>query len=363
MTAAHESPAPPLVTAVIPTFRRPRLLARAMESVLAQSEPRIEVFVSDNASGDETADVLEAFAARDSRVRFVVQAENLGALANFQACVEHVRTPWVSLLSDDDALLPGFYAHALARLAAHPQARFFAGHVVRWRAEDGRHGLHPSSGWEERLYAAGEATALMASRLLTWTGCVFATEIFDVLGPMRPDTFADALFQIRAAAAYPFVVSLRSGAVFTNWGEGALRTMDGAELAARAAATFEALCADPAVSREARAAMRPYWEGLPASTLIRRLKASVRESDDEAFVRAAADLHTLGGLGLGGRWLLFAGRRRRTFPFLARLLRHHLLRRRARRHGAGASLSFEEVLTQYAGADAAATGRRPRTGC
>ena len=43
---------PPTVTAIIPTYRRPRLVRRAIESVLAQTYPHVRVLVCDNASGD-----------------------------------------------------------------------------------------------------------------------------------------------------------------------------------------------------------------------------------------------------------------------------------------------------------------------
>lgn len=45
----------PIITAVIPTYRRPRLLRRAIKSVLAQTYPHFQVCVYDNASGDETS--------------------------------------------------------------------------------------------------------------------------------------------------------------------------------------------------------------------------------------------------------------------------------------------------------------------
>ena len=50
-------PCQPLITTVIPTYRRPALLAQAIRSVLTQTYPHFLVCVYDNASADETADV------------------------------------------------------------------------------------------------------------------------------------------------------------------------------------------------------------------------------------------------------------------------------------------------------------------
>ncbi len=53
--------ADPLVTVVIPTHNRAGLLRESLASVLSQTFARIEVIVSDNASSDETADVVASF--------------------------------------------------------------------------------------------------------------------------------------------------------------------------------------------------------------------------------------------------------------------------------------------------------------
>ena len=48
----------PLVTTIITTYRRPRLLRRAIRSALNQTMPRVRVCVYDDRSDDETADVV-----------------------------------------------------------------------------------------------------------------------------------------------------------------------------------------------------------------------------------------------------------------------------------------------------------------
>ncbi|RKX41747.1 MAG: glycosyltransferase family 2 protein, partial [Thermotogae bacterium] len=60
----------PLITTIIPTYRRPKLLQRAIKSVLNQTYPHFQVCVYDNASGDETAEVVAEFAKKDPRVKY-----------------------------------------------------------------------------------------------------------------------------------------------------------------------------------------------------------------------------------------------------------------------------------------------------
>ena len=117
----------PLITAVIPTFRRAKLLRRAVRSVFDQEGVGLRVCVFDNASGDETADVVADLAASDARVIYHRHAENIGAARNFEFGLSAVETSFFSILSDDDYLLPGFYKNAMEGLARHAEAMCWAG--------------------------------------------------------------------------------------------------------------------------------------------------------------------------------------------------------------------------------------------
>ncbi len=57
------------ITTVIPTYRRPKLLKRAILSVLRQSYKDLQVHVYDNASDDTTEQVVADLASADSRVK------------------------------------------------------------------------------------------------------------------------------------------------------------------------------------------------------------------------------------------------------------------------------------------------------
>jgi glycosyltransferase involved in cell wall biosynthesis len=92
------------VTVGIPTWNRSHLLARAIESVLAQRYPHFTVLVSDNASDDDTAEVVRAF--EDPRIDYRPLAQNIGRAPNFNRVVELAQTDFVMVLGDDDELHP-----------------------------------------------------------------------------------------------------------------------------------------------------------------------------------------------------------------------------------------------------------------
>lgn len=112
----------PFVTTVIPTYRRPGMLQRAIRSVLGQTYRDLRVCVYDNASGDETAAVVEEFRKQDSRVEYLCRPRNIGASANFTDGANRVETPFFSFLSDDDLMLPHFIETAVSGFERYPEA-------------------------------------------------------------------------------------------------------------------------------------------------------------------------------------------------------------------------------------------------
>ena len=65
----------------MPVFNGARFLPQAIESLLGQTFRDFELVVVDDGSADDTAEVAAAWAARDSRVRLVRHATNLGLSA------------------------------------------------------------------------------------------------------------------------------------------------------------------------------------------------------------------------------------------------------------------------------------------
>lgn len=88
------------VTVAIPTFNRVYLLARAVESAMAQSYEDLEIIVSDNCSQDGTRDYLQTLI--DPRIRLLQQPVNVGMVRNWDFCLSQATGEYFLLLSDDD---------------------------------------------------------------------------------------------------------------------------------------------------------------------------------------------------------------------------------------------------------------------
>lgn len=261
----------PQVTAILPTYRRPQLLARAIASVLAQTEPRLRVLVLDNASGDQTEDVVRGFARSDPRVVYHRHPDNLGLFGNFQAGLGMVETPFFSFLSDDDVLLPGFYQAALSAFERHPEAGFASFGVVHVRPSGEVDGL-PLLQWEPGIYRPPEGLFTMArTRHPEWTATVFRREVLDAIGPLDPEAGYqfDLDFELRAAARFAFVIDPAPMALFAirppSEVGGGSHGFDKRWPAHRR--TVERLAGDPALDPAARHAIVSILDGKFGATL------------------------------------------------------------------------------------------------
>lgn len=92
----------PRISFAIPFYKNEKHLAHALESVFSQSLPDFECFVSNNGPGPMPA-VLENF-LKDPRFRYVESKEFPGLVGNWNRCLELARSPFVTILHDDDEL-------------------------------------------------------------------------------------------------------------------------------------------------------------------------------------------------------------------------------------------------------------------
>ena len=97
----------PLISVYMPTFNRAIMASRAIDSVLAQDYPNIELLVVDDASTDDTWHRLTNKYINDERIRFFRQSSGQGACAARNRAISEARGDFVTGIDDDDEFLPG----------------------------------------------------------------------------------------------------------------------------------------------------------------------------------------------------------------------------------------------------------------
>lgn len=124
------------VSIIIPSFRQPHFLQRAIESCLEQDHEDLEVIVIDDRSRDASLGLALSWSLRDSRVRVFEVDQNGGLGKARNIGIAHARGEFLCFLDADDYLLPGSIS---TRLRAVPTAEATHGEALAGVYGDWQH--------------------------------------------------------------------------------------------------------------------------------------------------------------------------------------------------------------------------------
>jgi glycosyltransferase involved in cell wall biosynthesis len=111
-----------MVSVIIPNYNHARYLVERLDSVLNQSFTDIEVLLMDDCSSDDSRSIIEEYAARDARIRVVLNEQNSGStFKQWNKGIALTQGEYVWLAESDDYADPNFLATLVARLDADPE--------------------------------------------------------------------------------------------------------------------------------------------------------------------------------------------------------------------------------------------------
>jgi GT2 family glycosyltransferase len=146
LTAVEATDTSPRVTISLVTYNGSRWMPGCIESVVAQTFADFEVLVLDNASSDDTVELVEA--AGDPRIRIERSADNLGYAAGHNRNIAAARGEFVVLLNQDVELHPAFLAEAVDAFTGQPGLAAAQGRVLRLAGPGERVATVDSTGLE-----------------------------------------------------------------------------------------------------------------------------------------------------------------------------------------------------------------------
>lgn len=194
-----------MISIVIPTFNRSALLSRAIDSVRKQTYADWKLLVVDNASPDDTPEIMAELMRSDDRIHYHRHPENIGMLANWEFAISQVDTAHFSLLCDDDYLLPDFFEAAAREMTRHPELGLCFG-VANVVDEEGKKLSVAPNPMTPGYYPAGAgAAAMMIQQHPATPAILFRTECFKAAGGFdrRSLYVADLDMILRVAFRYP----------------------------------------------------------------------------------------------------------------------------------------------------------------
>lgn len=110
------------VSVCIPTYNGAAYLADAVHSVLQQTYPDFELIISDDASLDNTVQIVSSF--QDERLRLVANPVRLGLVGNWNRCLELAGGEYIAIFHQDDLMEPSNLVEKVAALEKYPSAGF-----------------------------------------------------------------------------------------------------------------------------------------------------------------------------------------------------------------------------------------------
>lgn len=105
----------PKISVCIPAYNFAEFLPQAIESVLQQAFADYELLIIDDCSTDGTAAAVNRYAARDRRIRSIVNPRNLGLVGNWNRCLWEAKGEYIKFVFADDFLTS---TEALGKLLA-----------------------------------------------------------------------------------------------------------------------------------------------------------------------------------------------------------------------------------------------------
>ena len=135
------------ISIVITAFNYGKYVGKAIESVLSQDYPDFELLVLNNASEDNTHEVISRYVA-DPRLHYVINETNIGAAANTVKGFELATGEFLIFLSADDYFLPGALSRLAAELIQHPELGFVYARYVFINDEGRLLDMVSHPGWE-----------------------------------------------------------------------------------------------------------------------------------------------------------------------------------------------------------------------
>mgnify|MGYP000468081330 CR=1 FL=1 len=92
----------PKVSIGMPVYNGEKYLRESLSSLLTQSFFDFELIISDNASTDNTSDICLEFSAKDHRIKYFRQTENIGAWRNFKYVLDEAQAEYFMWSAADD---------------------------------------------------------------------------------------------------------------------------------------------------------------------------------------------------------------------------------------------------------------------
>ena len=170
----------PLFSIGIPNYNYGRFLKQCLDSVFNQTFGDFEVIVSENASSDNSLDVLASY--KDSRLKVVHQQQTIPVYDNFNASLAPAKGRFLKILPSDDILFPEYLMKAKEAIDIFPEVGFLMMPIVSFTDESEIKDYHV-------IASQGKWKVCNASEVLRLSQILSANLVMPVSNLFRADLY------------------------------------------------------------------------------------------------------------------------------------------------------------------------------
>ena len=173
------------VSICIPTYNQAQYLQKSAESACQQTYPDVEVWVSDDASTDETPELMAELCRQFPQIRYHRHSQNLGIAANNNWLLSQPETEFIVRLDSDDLLSPSYVESLLEQLSAYPKAAYAHAAVQEIDRYGKPRRVRQLSGRNQFQTAEEALQAVISGYRVAANICIFRSVVLHQLGFYR----------------------------------------------------------------------------------------------------------------------------------------------------------------------------------
>jgi len=201
-----------LVSIIVPNYNHGVYLPRAIQSILSQEYRHFELLLIEDASTDQSREIIQEYSQQDSRIRIVQHEVNRGVFYSMNEGLEVARGKYIQFLGADDFYLPGFLSKSIALLKQHPTMGLSACESYFYFNQPDQRHIYPFTlNLKEHCLLKPKMVAQMLRRTFlkfSGTNCIAQTELVKNLGGFEAKFNASCDWLIFTK------IALRFGAVY-----------------------------------------------------------------------------------------------------------------------------------------------------
>lgn len=118
----------PTLSVVLPNYNHVRYIGEQLQAILDQTHQPLEIIIVDDASTDNSVEVIQNWVDKNPLVRLVRNEQNQGVNFSFNRGIAIASGDYIYPCAADDKVLPGLFEHSMGLLAQYPEAGLCCSH-------------------------------------------------------------------------------------------------------------------------------------------------------------------------------------------------------------------------------------------